>query len=75
LPKLRRALRLIRGVRCYGIRHFSHADSSIEALSFGGPAGQIALMHRVLVDERRWISEDRFLHGLNFCMLLPDQRA
>ena len=43
----------------------------IGVLSFGGPAGQIALMHRVLVDERRWISEERFLHALNFCMLLP----
>jgi len=36
--------------------------------SFGGPAGQIALMHRVLVEERRWISENRFLHALNYCM-------
>jgi chromate transporter len=47
----------------------------IGVLSFGGPAGQIALMHRVLVDERRWISEDRFLHALNFCMLLPGPEA
>ncbi|MGE3530071.1 MAG: chromate transporter, partial [Methyloceanibacter sp.] len=44
-------------------------------LSFGGPAGQIALMHRLIVDERRWISEQRFLHGLNFCMLLPGPEA
>ena len=44
-------------------------------LSFGGPAGQIALMHRMLVDERRWIGEDRFLHALNFCMLLPGPEA
>ena len=44
-------------------------------MSFGGPAGQIALMHRVLVDERRWISEERFLHALNFCMLLPGPEA
>src|SRR6185437_11390856 len=49
--------------------------AKIGALSFGGPAGQIALMHRVLVDERRWISEDGFLHGLNFCMLLPGPEA
>ncbi|HEX5931577.1 MAG TPA: chromate transporter, partial [Methyloceanibacter sp.] len=42
----------------------------IGILSFGGPAGQIALMHRLLVDERRWITEERFLHALNFCMLL-----
>jgi chromate transporter len=44
-------------------------------LSFGGPAGQIALMHRLLVDERRWISERRFLHALNYCMLLPGPEA
>ena len=44
-------------------------------ISFGGPAGQIALMHRALVDERRWISERRFLHALNFCMVLPGPEA
>ncbi len=49
--------------------------AKIGVLSFGGPAGQIALMHRVLVDERRWISEERFLHALNFCMLLPGPEA
>lgn len=43
--------------------------------SFGGPAGQIALMHKVLVEERRWISEARFLHALNYCMLLPGPEA
>ena len=43
--------------------------------SFGGPAGQIALMHRLLVEERRWISEERFLHALNYCMLLPGPEA
>ena len=47
----------------------------IGILSFGGPAGQIALMHRLLVEERRWIAEDRFLHALNFCMLLPGPEA
>jgi chromate transporter len=47
----------------------------IAALSFGGPAGQIAVMHRILVEERRWIDEDRFLHALNFCMLLPGPEA
>lgn len=47
----------------------------IGLLSFGGPAGQIALMHRELVEERRWISEPRFLHALNFCMLLPGPEA
>ncbi|MCC6207878.1 MAG: chromate efflux transporter [Gammaproteobacteria bacterium] len=44
-------------------------------LSFGGPAGQIALMHRILVEEKRWISEQRFLHALNYCMLLPGPEA
>ncbi|SEH47837.1 chromate transporter [Rhizobium tibeticum] len=47
----------------------------IGCLSFGGPAGQIALMHKTIVDEKRWISEDRFLHALNFCMLLPGPEA
>ncbi len=47
----------------------------IAALSFGGPAGQIAVMHRILVDEKRWIGERRFLHALNFCMLLPGPEA
>ena len=44
-------------------------------ISFGGPAGQIAVMHRELVEERRWISEQRFLHALNYCMLLPGPEA
>jgi chromate transporter len=47
----------------------------IGVLSFGGPAGQIALMHRVLVEERRWIGEKNYLHALNFCMLLPGPEA
>jgi chromate transporter len=47
----------------------------IGCLSFGGPAGQIALMHRILVDEKKWIDEPRFLHALNFCMLLPGPEA
>ncbi|HZX89441.1 MAG TPA: chromate efflux transporter [Rudaea sp.] len=44
-------------------------------LGFGGPAGQIALMHRELVEKRRWISDDRFLHALSYCMLLPGPEA
>jgi chromate transporter len=44
-------------------------------ISFGGPAGQIAIMHRDLVERRRWISEERFLHALNYCMLLPGPEA
>lgn len=47
----------------------------IGLLSFGGPAGQIALMHRILVDEKRWLDEARFLHALNYCMLLPGPEA
>ena len=62
----------------------SHTPNLIEALvvwfkigilSFGGPAGQIALMHRILVEEKRWLDEDRFLHALNYCMLLPGPEA
>jgi chromate transporter len=49
--------------------------AQIGLTSFGGPAGQIALMHRMLVDERRWFSERRFLHALNYCMLLPGPEA
>src|SRR4051812_46115007 len=47
----------------------------VAALSFGGPAGQIAVMHRILVEEKHWISERRFLHALNYCMLLPGPEA
>jgi chromate transporter len=47
----------------------------IGLLSFGGPAGQIALMHRILVEEKRWVSDARFLHALNYCMLLPGPEA
>ena len=47
----------------------------IGLLSFGGPAGQIALMHRVLVEEQKWLGERRFLHALNYCMLLPGPEA
>src|SRR5688572_19815160 len=44
-------------------------------INFGGPTGQIALMHEELVDRRRWISNERFLHALNYCMLLPGPEA
>jgi chromate transporter len=47
----------------------------VAVLSFGGPAGQIAVMHRILVEEKNWISEGRFLHALNYCMLLPGPEA
>src|SRR6516225_3315201 len=47
----------------------------VALLSFGGPTAQIAVMHRILVDEERWVSESRFLHALNYCMLLPGPEA
>src|ERR1700761_8725924 len=47
----------------------------IGCINFGGPAGQIALMHRVMVDDKTWVDEQRFLHALNFCMLLPGPEA
>src|SRR5215210_5368736 len=47
----------------------------VAALSFGGPAGQIAVMHRIIVDEKKWIGESRFLHALSYCMLLPGPEA
>ncbi|HUE82221.1 MAG TPA: chromate efflux transporter [Pyrinomonadaceae bacterium] len=61
-------------------RHVSFAEAfrfwvKLGFISFGGPAGQIAIMHRELVERRRWLSEDRFLHALNYCMLLPGPEA
>ena len=47
----------------------------IGIMSFGGPAGQIALMHKVLVDEKKWLEEEQFLHALSFCMVLPGPEA
>jgi putative chromate ion transporter len=58
-----------------GFRDMTAVFAKIGVLSFGGPAGQIGLMHRILVDEKRWISEERFLHALNYCMLLPGPEA
>ena len=49
--------------------------AKVAVLSFGGPAGQIATMHRILVEEKKWIDETRFLHALNYCMLLPGPEA
>jgi chromate transporter len=54
---------------------FLAAWGRVAVLSFGGPAGQIAVMHRTLVDERKWFAEERFLHALNYCMLLPGPEA
>jgi chromate transporter len=70
--------------RNVGTQEHAHGISFNEALvvwirvailSFGGPAGQIAVMHRILVEEKNWISEGRFLHALNYCMLLPGPEA
>lgn len=63
-----------------GVPEVSFSDATkvwvkLGLLSFGGPAGQIALMHRWLVEEKRWIGEKEFLHALNFCMLLPGPEA
>ena len=61
-------------------RHVSFGEAlrfwiKLGFISFGGPAGQIAIMHRELVDKRRWLSDERFLHALNYCMLLPGPEA
>jgi len=57
------------------LREATGVWARIGCLSFGGPAGQIALMHRELVEKRRWISDERFLHALSYCMLLPGPEA
>jgi chromate transporter len=57
------------------LRQATRVWAEVALNSFGGPAGQIAVMHRILVEERRWISERRFLHALNYCMLLPGPEA
>ena len=58
-----------------GFREALRVWVRIGLMSFGGPAGQIAMMHRILVEEKRWIGESRFLHALNYCMLLPGPEA
>jgi chromate transporter len=63
------------GVPAPSFREALRVWASIGLTSFGGPAGQIALMHRVLVDEKKWIDEPRYLNALNFCMLLPGPEA
>lgn len=57
------------------LREAAKVWARIAALSFGGPAGQIAVMHRILVEDKRWLGDGRFLHALNFCMLLPGPEA
>jgi chromate transporter len=56
-------------------REALHTWTRVALQSFGGPAGQIAVMHRILVEEKRWVSEERFLHALSYCMLLPGPEA
>jgi chromate transporter len=56
-------------------REFFMVWLKIGCINFGGPAGQIAMMHRIAVDEKKWIDEPRFLHALNFCMMLPGPEA
>ncbi len=58
-----------------GFREALVVWARVAMLSFGGPAGQIAVMHRIIVEEKRWLGEERFLHALNFCMLLPGPEA
>jgi chromate transporter len=62
-------------VREISMREALRVWTLVALQSFGGPAGQIAVMHRILVDEKRWVSESRFLHALNYCMLLPGPEA
>lgn len=57
------------------LRDLTIASFKVGCLGFGGPAGQIALMHRVFVEEKKWIDEPRYLHALNYCMLLPGPEA
>ncbi|MFC4638408.1 chromate efflux transporter [Deinococcus hohokamensis] len=75
MPQLRSPAAAAQPVHSVPLAEATAVWASIAAQSFGGPAGQIALMHRVLVDEKRWISEERFLHALNYCMLLPGPEA
>ena len=63
------------GARSAGFGEFFKTWLKIGCINFGGPAGQIAMMHRIMVDEKKWIEEQRFLHALNFCMLLPGPEA
>ena len=65
------------GVPAHGVsfREALRVWLRVALLSFGGPAGQIAVMHKIIVEEKRWISDNRFLHALNYCMLLPGPEA
>jgi len=62
-------------VPCVTLQESFRVWTRVAMLSFGGPAAQIAVMHRIIVDEKKWLDERRFLHALNFCMLLPGPEA
>ncbi len=77
MEKITHAIGVVSGKGDHGIG-FGAATrvwARIALLSFGGPAGQIAVMHRILVEEKKWIGEQRFLHALSYCMLLPGPEA
>src|SRR6185436_4128959 len=79
-PSAARRRPVRRPVRVVPSETMSFAEASrfwlkLGFISFGGPAGQIAIMHRELVERRGWIDERRFLHALNYCMLLPGPEA
>ena len=57
------------------LRELTTVSFKVGCLGFGGPAGQIALMHRIFVDEKKWIDEERYLHALSYCTLLPGPEA
>jgi chromate transporter len=67
--------RVTGGVQTPSFEEFFKVWFTIGCVNFGGPAAQIAMMHRIVVDEKKWIDEPRFLHALNFCMLLPGPEA
>jgi len=73
VPNDRSAVETVRTSVSYG--EAFRVWATIAALSFGGPAGQIAVMHRILVEQKRWISDQRFFHALNYCTLLPGPEA
>jgi chromate transporter len=77
IPETRKSSQTITGIVRDSIpfREAFWTWARVAALSFGGPAGQIAVMHRILVEEKHWIGETRFLHALNYCMLLPGPEA
>ena len=68
-------MNLVKQKKAVSLKEASRFWLQLGLVSFGGPAGQISLLHRELVDRRRWLSERRFLHALNYCMLLPGPEA